>query len=156
MTDIDFMKLAIEEARRGINQGQTPFGACIACNDEVIAAAHNEVWADTDATAHAEIITIRAACAKLGTIDLSGCTIYSTCEPCPMCFAACHWAKISRIVFGASISDAQAAGFNELSISNDEMKRLSDSKMEITAGILKDEAVSLFAEWADRGKSFTY
>ncbi|MDD2703568.1 MAG: nucleoside deaminase, partial [Candidatus Omnitrophica bacterium] len=104
------MRLAINKAVQGIRKGQTPFGACIVKGNRVISLAHNSVWRDTDITAHAEINAVRKACKKLKTIDLSGCVIYSTCEPCPMCFAACHWAGISAIIFGARIADARRSG----------------------------------------------
>ena len=141
------MRAAIAKAREGIEAGQTPFGACIARDGRMIACEHNQVWRDTDITAHAEIRAIREACRAMGTIDLSGCTMYSTCEPCPMCFAACHWAKLSRVVYAASIADAQAAGFTELTISNEEMKHRGGSPIAITGGVLAAEAVDLFAAW---------
>jgi tRNA(Arg) A34 adenosine deaminase TadA len=100
-----------------------------------------------DITAHAEVTAIRRACAALGAIDLAGCTIYSTCEPCPMCFSACHWARIDRVVYGASIDDARRAGFNELSISNEQMKRLGGSPIVIVGGVLRAQCASLFDEW---------
>src|SRR5574341_2624438 len=108
------MRLAIDMARKGAEQGQSPFGACIVRDDEVVACEHNAVLATMDSTAHAEVQAIRTACRALNTIDLSACTIYSTCEPCPMCFGACHWAKISRIVYGAGIDDALRLGFRQL------------------------------------------
>src|SRR5688572_23132109 len=113
-----FMRQAVAKAKHGIAAGQTPFGACITRNGEMLACEHNVVWATTDITAHAEVHAIRQACRRLGTIDLSGCVIYSTCEPCPMCFSAIHWAKIGRLIFGVSIADAQALGFSELAVSN--------------------------------------
>jgi tRNA(Arg) A34 adenosine deaminase TadA len=112
-----------------------------------VVAAHNVVWETTDATAHAEVTAIRRACATLGTIDLSGCTIYSTCEPCPMCFSACHWARIGRIVYGASIEDARRAGFNELAIPNEQMKHMGGSNVSIAGGVLREESAQLFAHW---------
>src|SRR5207237_7695379 len=102
-------------------------------------AAHNVVWQTTDITAHAEVNAIRLACRKLGTIDLSGCRIYSTAEPCPMCFAASHWARLDHIYFGAMIGDANAVGFSELSISNEQMKKLGGSRIGVTGGLLGDE-----------------
>jgi guanine deaminase len=144
---MDFMQKAIDKTREGIKKGQTPFGACIAKGDEVIACAHNTVWKDSDPTAHAEINAIRQACKSLGTIDLSGCTIYSTTEPCPMCFSAIHWARIGEIVYGASISDARRAGFNELPVSNEEMKKLGGSGIRIKKGMRAGDCKSLFSEW---------
>ncbi|MHC4755582.1 MAG: nucleoside deaminase, partial [Planctomycetota bacterium] len=122
--DEKFMTMAIEKAKEGFGNDNSPFGACIVKDGEVVSCEHNIVWQSTDITAHAEINAIRKACEKLNTIDLSGCVIYSTCEPCPMCFTACHWAKISTIVYGASIPDAKNAGFSELAISNEKMKQL--------------------------------
>jgi len=155
--DEKFMRLAIEKAREGMRGGQTPFGACIVSADgRVIACEHNVVWHATDITAHGEVNAIRSACRAIDSIDLSGCTIYSTTEPCPMCFSAIHWARISRIVYGASIADAQAAGFNELAIANVVMKDAGGSPVDIAAGCLRDECVALFDEWKESGNARPY
>ena len=151
-----FMRLAIRKTLEGIRRGQTPFGACIVKDGKVIACVHNTVWRSTDITAHAEIHAIRVACKKLKTIDLSGCTIYSTCEPCPMCFSACHWAKISTIVFGARIRDARSSGFHELSISNRRMKSLGGSPVVVVEDVLRHEALNLFHIWAGERRSRPY
>jgi len=151
------MKMAIEKAREGIQMGQSPFGACLVRNGkEVISIAHNEVWQKTDSTAHAEIQAIRYACQKLQTIDLSSCVLYSTCEPCPMCFSAIHWAKIDMIYFGARIEDAQKCGFNELTISNEQMKMLGKSSIKVQPEFLIDEAKKLFSEWLQSGNRQPY
>lgn len=151
------MRLAIKKTQEGIAKGQTPFGACLVSGDgRIVACAHNVVWAMTDITAHGEVNTIREACRALGTIDLSGCTIYSTTEPCPMCFSAIHWARIRRIVFGASIVDAQAAGFNELTISNSIMKQAGDSPVMVEGGCLREDCAALFEEWKRSGKARVY
>lgn len=142
-----FMKLAINEARKGILKGQTPFGACIVKNGKIISCVHNHVWKNTDSTAHAEVLAIREACKKLKTIELSECVIYSTCEPCPMCFSACHWAKISKIIYGVEIKDALMAGFNELVISNKKMKQIGKSSVKIIDRFLRDENLKLFSFW---------
>jgi guanine deaminase len=142
-----FMRLAGDKARQGVKAGQTPFGACIVKEGKVISCAHNSVWKKGDITAHAEICAIREACRRLKTVDLSGCTVYSTCEPCPMCFSACHWARISRIVYGARISDALKYGFNELAISSGKMKRYGRSGVEITGNLLRRENLELFRLW---------
>ncbi len=144
-----FMRLAIKKATSGIKSGQTPFGACIVKNGKVVSCVHNIVWKSTDITAHAEVNAIREACKKLKTIDLSDCIIYSTCEPCPMCFSAIHWAKLSKIIYGAGIKDAQDAGFNELSISNQNMKRLGKSKVQIVKGFMIKESKKLFKTWSN-------
>lgn len=141
------MRIAIDSARAGIAAGQTPFGAAIIRGDQLVISAHNMVWQATDSTAHAEVTAIREACREVNGIDLAGCTIYSTCEPCPMCFSACHWAKLDRIVYGASIADAAKAGFNELPVSNEQLKSLGGSEIRVSAGVLRGECEALFAEW---------
>jgi len=146
-TDEQFMAKALDACQRGVDVGQTPFGACIVRDQEVVACTHNHVWSNTDITAHAEVHCIRQACEKLDTIDLTGCVIYSTTEPCPMCFAAIHWAKIQRIVYGASIADAKAFGFSELEISNQQMKTLGESPVEIVCDVMRSEALELFEKW---------
>jgi tRNA(Arg) A34 adenosine deaminase TadA len=156
MTNENYMQLAINKAFDGMRNGQSPFGACIVKDGQVVAVEHNHVWADTDITAHAEICAIRSACRKLGTIDLSGCVIYSTTEPCPMCFSAIHWAKISTIYYGTSIADAQKEGFNELTVSNFDMKKYGESPVEIFDGVLREKAMELFDMWNSSDKKKTY
>jgi len=89
MTEADFMRLAIEAAWQGIEKGEMPFGACIAKNGQVVSVVHNTAKSDVDMTAHAEVQAIREANRRLRALELTGCVIYSTCEPCPMCFSAC-------------------------------------------------------------------
>ncbi|WKZ18940.1 MAG: nucleoside deaminase [Candidatus Jettenia sp. CY-1] len=150
------MRLAIHKAREGIEKGQTPFGACIVKNEEVISCTHNIVWQTMDITAHAEVNAIREACKKLNTVDLSGCVIYSTCEPCPMCFSACHWAKITKIIYGTRVDDAKKIGFNELTILNKEMKRFGNSPVEIVGDLLRQENLELFKIWYSRTDKRVY
>jgi guanine deaminase len=147
-TDEQFMRLAIEQALASVASAQSPFGAVIVKDGEVVCAVHNRVWETTDITAHAEIVALREACRRLSTIDLAGCTIYSSTEPCPMCFSAIHWANVDRIVFGSAIEDAERAGFRELSISNEDMKRLGGSHVEVVRGVLRNEAQVAFEEFA--------
>jgi len=151
-----FMLIAIEKAKEGIEKGNSPFGACIVKDGQVISCEHNIVWQSTDITAHAEINAIREACQKLNSIDLSGCVIYSTCEPCPMCFAACHWAKISTIIYGVDIADAKEAGFFELEISNEQMKGLGQSPVETIPHLLRQQNVELFRDWSKRPDKKVY
>jgi len=146
--DEGWMHRAIEIARRGITAGQSPFGAVVTRGDALVAEAHNAVIAETDPTSHAEVRAIRAASRALGTIDLSDCVLYSTCEPCPMCFGAIHWARLHRLVFGARIADARAAGFNELPVSNETLRQIGGSEVAIVPDCERAECVALFAEWA--------
>jgi tRNA(Arg) A34 adenosine deaminase TadA len=151
-----YMRAALQKARRGIRAGQTPFGACIVKNGRIITCAHNRVWKTGDITAHAEMVAIRRACRKLKTIDLSGCVLYSTCEPCPMCFSAAHWARIKKIVYGACIADAKKAGFRELCISSAAMKKAGRSGMRIRKDFLRNDARVLFKEWRMRAGAKVY
>lgn len=145
------MMLVIDKTRLAIEKGQTPFGACIVKNGEVI-SIHVAAWGIYDVTSHAEIETIRAACTQLKTRDLSGCVLYSTCAPCPMCFSACYFAGISRIVYGVSLEDSERVGFDNPTISPEKMKQLSDSEIDILGGFLWDENWELFRLWVDRGQ----
>ncbi len=142
------MRQAIEQARKGIRDGQTTFGAVIA-NDsgEIIVETNNTVRADCDSTAHAEINAIRSACRKVGRIDLSGHLIVTTCEPCPMCAAAIHWARLDEVVFGATIDHAKRAGFHELSLACRTLYETGASEVRIQEGVLEDQCRKLFEEW---------
>ena len=102
----DFMKLAVEEAEKGIasNEGG-PFGCVIVKNGEVVGKGHNQVVKNNDSTCHGEMMAIRDACRKTGNFDLSGCELYTTGEPCPMCFGAILWANISKVFYGCNIKD---------------------------------------------------
>ncbi len=150
------MRLAIAVAVAGIRHGQTPFGCCIVKNQTVIATAHNTVWKDNDPTRHAEVNAIRAACRALRTIDLSGTSLYATCEPCPMCYSAAHWARVSRIVFGARIDDARSAGFNELGIATETLKKLAGSPVELVPEFMAGQCRNLFHLWRTQGRAVPY
>jgi guanine deaminase len=151
-----FMMLAILEARKNlVNVQGGPFGACIVKNGRVIAVARNTVL-KYDATCHAEINAIRLAAKELRTFDLSGCEIYSTTEPCPMCFAAIHWAKIELLVYGTNIKDVRRRGFNELLISNARMKKLGRSTVKIVRNIARQECLGLLQDWDQLPKKHIY
>lgn len=148
MTPDALMRLAIEAARRGIAKGQSPFGCAISLNDKVIAAAHNVVLLTTDCTAHAEINALREACKAVGDVHLTGAHVATTCEPCPMCMSALHWARVETVYYGASIADAAAGGFNELHLPAADVLRLGQSTVKLVPGVLRDECRALFSEWA--------
>lgn len=152
-----YMKLAIQIAREGIADGQTPFGACIVSGNNVVSTAHNTVWREVDITAHAEVNAIRLACKALNRVDLSDCVIYSTCEPCPMCFSAIHWARIPQVYHGASIEDAKHYGFNEIPLSNHQLIHMGSlTGMTVVPDVLHSECISLFAEWEQSGLNNPY
>jgi guanine deaminase len=106
-----FISMAIELAAQNVLDGGGPFGALIVRDGQIIAEGVNRVTETNDPTAHAEVLAIRKACEKLKTFDLSGCEIYSSCEPCPMCFSAIYWSHISKVYYAASHHDAEDAGF---------------------------------------------
>lgn len=154
--DKAFMHMALREASRGMKRGQGgPFGACIVRHGSIVAVAHNRVLVSGNPTQHAEVVAISRAARNLGTHILTGCTIYSTTEPCPMCFSAIHWAQIDRIVFGTGIADVKRLGFNELSISNRTLKRLGRSRV-ILDQASKRECTDLLRSWASLETRRTY
>lgn len=155
MTLEELMRHAIAKAREAITAGQTPIGCAIAIDGQVI-AAHNRVLATTDITAHAEIVNLREACRQLGRIHLEGALVASTCEPCPMCMSALHWARVDTVCYGATIADAKTAGFNELCIPAAEIIRLGGSSVKLVPGILVDECVALFDAWQHSGRAKAY
>jgi tRNA(Arg) A34 adenosine deaminase TadA len=155
--DAAAMRRALAEARRNlIRPDGGPFGACIVRGGRVIAAARNTVLARRDPTCHAEVNAIRQAARRLGTHELSGCRIFSTTEPCPMCFAAIHWAAIDEVVYGTRIAEVARLGFRELSISNRTMRRLGGGTARIVGGFLLEECRALLREWAARRPARTY
>jgi len=156
MTPEALMRLAIDKAREAIAAGQTPVGCAIAIGDRIVAANHNCVLATTDITAHAEMTTLREACRNVGGILLEGALVASTLEPCPMCMAALHWARVDTVVYGATSADAKAVGFNELRIPAAEVIRLGGSQVKLQGDVLRQECTALFDEWHKRGKVIAY
>lgn len=145
---VRLMDEALAVCERGIQAGQSPFGAVIVLPDgKLVCAAHNTVRLSCDPTAHAEINVIREAARLRNTIDLSGMAMFTTCEPCPMCAAAIHWARLDTVYFGASIRDAEAAGFNELSVPCRSMYGDGNSSVKVVGGVLGEECRRLFELW---------
>ncbi len=152
----ELMQLAIETCREGIARGQSPFGCAIAIGDKVISRAHNTVVLTTDITAHAEVNAIRLGCKTVSDIFLSEAIVATTCEPCPMCMAALHWARVGTVYFGATIGDADEAGFNELHLPAAELLRIGRSDVKLVGGILSRECSALFDEWKASPSKYAY
>lgn len=151
-----FMKIALEEAKKGMLNGEGgPFGAIIVKDGEIISKAHNEVLKTNDPTAHAEIVAIRKASKKLGRFNLSDCEIYSTCEPCPMCFSAIHWAKIKKLYFVCSRKDAAEIGFDDNYIYEVIKGKIKDEKLK-SEKIEEDSCYKLFNEWKEKPDKIEY
>ena len=145
-----FMKIAIEEALEGMkNNDGGPFGAVIVKDGEIISRAHNEVIKTNDPTAHAEVTAIRKASSKLGRFDLSDCEIYSSCEPCPMCFAAIHWAKFKKLYYGATREDAADIDFDDQYIYDVINGKATDLQVEVVQ-VNREESLEPFNEWKNK------
>lgn len=147
MTNDELMRRAIALSEHSVIHGGGPFGAVIAKDGEIVSEASNSVTIDNDPTAHAEVNAIRKAAAKLGTFDLSGCDIYTSCEPCPMCLGAIYWAHLGKIHYGNNRQDAASIGFDDDFIYKEIELRPEDrnKKMEI---LLPGEAKKAFKMWA--------
>jgi guanine deaminase len=146
---IEMAILNVREARGG------PFAAIVVKDGRAIAAATNQVTASNDPTAHAEIVAIRQACARLGSFQLTGCEIYTTCEPCPMCLGAIYWARPDRVFYGATAADAADAGFDDAFI----YKQIDAAPADRTipfASLLRDEALACFDEWRNTPNRIAY
>lgn len=152
-----FMEAALAQARRGMQRGDGgPFGAVIVRRGEIIAKGHNEVLKSNDPTRHAEMCAIARAARKLGTPHFRGSEIYSTTEPCVMCFAAINWAQMRRITFGTTVRDVSRLGFNELVVSNRRLKSLGGGRVELVSGFMKDACQRLLDEWSALPDKNTY
>ncbi len=153
--DKDFMRQAIRLADDNVDHGGGPFGAVIVKDGEVIAGGCNRVVPNNDPTAHAEVSAIREACNKLGTFDLSGCTIYTSCEPCPMCLGAIYWARIGRIYYGNTRYDARDINFADDFI-YEEMDRPIEQRQLPIIPLLREEAIHTFRKWAEKEDKTEY
>lgn len=150
-----FMKEAIRLSVENVKAGGGPFGAVIVKDDRVIATGVNRVTLLNDPTAHAEVSAIRAAADKLQTFDLSGCEIYSSCEPCPMCLAAIYWARIDRLYYANTQTDAKAIGFDDSYIYKELALTPQERKLR-TETLLRDEALQAFKDWTEKADKVKY
>lgn len=137
-THKNFLQMAVDESKLSIENGSSPFGAVIVKNGQVIAKAHNTVVPDCDATAHAEVNAIRLAGKALGTFDLTGAVLYSSCEPCPMCLNAIKWANIQHVYFAATRDNADAIGFRDRVFYEEDNIELTQIAMPMAAQVMQD------------------
>lgn len=143
------MKLAIAKAKEGILHGDTAFGSCFVRDGKVLSIVHNTAIGGHDATAHAEVNAIRAACKRPKKMELSDSTLYTTCEPCPMCFTACTFANVQIVVTGARHEDVGQYGVREV-VSPKMMNELAHNPMEIIGDVLREECIGLFELWSSK------
>lgn len=155
MTKEELMRKAIELSIDNVANGGGPFGAVIARNGEIIATGVNRVTAQCDPTAHAEVSAIRAAAAQLGTFNLSGCEIYTSCEPCPMCLGAIYWARLDKIYYANNQLDAQRIDFDD-SFIYDELRLPASARKLPSEVLLREEAIQAFELWAAKSDKVEY
>ena len=148
MGNKEFMREAIRLSIENVKNGGGPFGAVIVKDGRIIATGTNRVTANNDPTAHAEVSAIREACLKLDTFDLSGCEIYTSCEPCPMCLGAIYWAHLDKIYYGNNKADAAAIGFDD-SFIYDELALPRENRKKAMEELLPEEAIAAFRLWRD-------
>lgn len=150
-----FMRMAIRLATDNVENNGGPFGAVIVKNGEVVATGTNRVTDACDPTAHAEVCAIREACKALKTFNLSGCEIYSSCEPCPMCLSAIYWAHIDKLYFANTQHDAAAIGFDD-SFIYEELVRSPSLRRLPVEHLLREEALESFRAWTRKEDKVKY
>lgn len=152
MTERDkyFMGRAIAVAQQGMTSNTGgPFGAVVVKNNQIIAEGCNSVTSTNDPTAHAEVVAIRKACAKLKTFQLDNCILYTSCEPCPMCLGAIYWARPKKVFYGCTKEDAAAINFDDQFI-YDELDKTINARQIDFVGLMREEAVKVFEEWQEK------
>ncbi len=155
MTNEELMREAIRLSIDNVTNGGGPFGAVIARNGEIIATGVNRVTANCDPTAHAEVSAIRAAAKKLSTFDLSGCEIFSSCEPCPMCLGAIYWAHLDKLYYGNTKQDAKDIDFDD-SFIYEELALAPEMRRLRSYPFMRNEAIKAFEYWASKPDKIEY
>lgn len=151
-----FMRHAIALALENVRSGKGgPFAALVVRADEILGSGTNLVTSTNDPTAHAEILAIREACKKIGRFELTGCDIYATCEPCPMCLGAIYWARPAKIYFAANSADAAKIGFDD-SLIYSEVKKPAAVRKIPTSQLLRDDALNIFRAWEQKSGKIKY
>jgi guanine deaminase len=151
----NFMLRAIELSTISAHNYGGPFGCVIVKNNKIIAEGSNKVTLSKDPTAHAEIVAIREACQKLNVFNLSGCDLYSSCEPCPMCLSAIYWSHIDNIFYANTRDDAKKINFDDSLIYSEFSKKIEDRKIPIKQ-MLRDEAIKAFKIWSNKKDKIEY
>lgn len=149
------MSRAIQLSIDNVHAGGGPFAAVIVKDGNIVAEGTNQVTSSNDPTAHAEILAIRAACAKLGAFELRGCEIYTSCEPCPMCLGAIYWARLSRIYFAGAAADASKIGFDD-SLIYREIAQPPSQRAVPMIQMMREEALAAFRAWEDKPDKIVY
>ena len=149
------MKRAIELSIKSVGLGGGPFGSVIVKNNKVIAEGSNKVTLNNDPTAHGEIVAIRKACKNLNNFNLSGCELYSTCEPCPMCLSAIYWAHIEKVYYANTRDDAQKIDFDDSLIYSELLKDAKKRKISMVQ-MMRDEALKAFELWDKKTDKVKY
>jgi len=150
-----FMTRAIELSIENVNLGGGPFGSIIVKNDKVIAEGSNKVTLNNDPTAHGEIVAIRKACKSLNNFNLSGCELYSTCEPCPMCLSAIYWAHIDKVYYANTRDDAKKIDFDDSLIYEQLTKSIKERKIRMIQ-LMRNEALKAFELWDKKTDKVKY
>ena len=151
----EFMKRAIELSVESVNKGGGPFGSIVVKDNKIIAEGSNKVTPTNDPTAHGEIVAIREACKKLNTFTLSGCELYSSCEPCPMCLSAIYWARIEKIYYANTREDARKIDFDDSLIYTELQKSIDKRKIPMIQ-IMRNEALKAFELWDNKKDKIKY
>lgn len=150
------MRRAIELARQGVDEDRGgPFGCVVVKDGEIIAEGFNQVTSSNDPTAHAEIVALREACRRLKSFQLHGCSVYSSCEPCPMCLGAIYWARPARIFVAGTREDAAAAGFDD-ELFYLELEKPNEERQLKMESLLRDESLAVFQRWIDKPDKVEY
>ena len=149
------MQRAIELSLESINSGGGPFGSVIVKDEKIISEGMNRVTVDNDPTSHGEIVAIRNACKKLNTFNLSDCSLYSSCEPCPMCMSAIYWSRIGNVYYANTRDDAKKINFDDSLIYSEISKKNEDKKIPIKQ-MLRDEALKAFELWDKKTDKIEY
>ncbi len=150
-----FMKRAIELSIKSVNSGTGPFGAAVVKDNQIISEGFNTVTLTNDPTSHAEIVAIRAACKNLNNFSLEGCDLYTTCEPCPMCLSAIYWARINKIYYANTRSDAQKIDFSDVKIYEELNKTIKERSIPMHQ-MMREEALKVFEMWDKKEDKVKY